>query len=132
YGEDEHAARRDVDRLFAQLREDLRRNGAEEALANWYQGGLITLEMIATAARDRGRKDESVRAYERALRWCLDYVATIADGEAVHDLLYWCLLSGHEVLALGGRIDPDVIRACGRVALHDPFEDEPEEMTVLR
>jgi len=121
-----------VRKLFTQIRTEVDRRNAGPALANWYQGGLYAFETIADGAKARGLASECIRTRERALRWALDYVETIGGDEALGDLFFWVMISAHEILDLGGRLDPEILRACGRVALAPPAEDETADTSRYR
>lgn len=119
--------------LEAEVREVLRTEAGEpDRLAPWYQGKLMAIECLATGARNRGKSRRVAELHEIALRQALEFAEEIDDESAFGDLLYWITAAGHEILAVDGRLEPDLVRSCAALALRPRLEDETPENASLR
>lgn len=98
-----------------------------EQWANWYQGGLLALELLAIAARDAGRSATAAAAFELAIEWVLEYASRIPGDESFGDLLYWIIVSGNELLALDVLPDQDLLARCARKVLEGVEDAESDD-----
>src|SRR5690606_35904823 len=108
------------------------RENGEETWGNWYQGGLFALEAMANAARDIGMAGTCVAAHELALELVLEYATEVPGDEAFEDLLHWIILSGHNLLLLNARPDPQLVLQCARAVLAGPRSEETDGTGTFR
>lgn len=98
-----------------------------EQWANWYQGGLFALELLANAARDTGRSSTAAEAFELAMEWALEYARAIPGDESFGDLLYWIIMSGNELLAIDALPDQELLLRCARKVLDGVGDAESDD-----
>lgn len=121
-----------LERLRGEVLEALRACGREEAATGWYWGGLEALEQLADGYVSREGARVRAAALETALRWALEFADAEPGEDSLGDVLYWTVLAGSELAALGVPLPEALVRACAIRALAPAPHDEAAFVTVCR